>query len=71
MNCIDCDYKEYTPGNGNPGRYYCKHPKARFAISECEPTPMICRTKRHSSELSIKSSPKWCPYRVKTNGKKE
>lgn len=69
MNCINCHHKEFTPGNGNPGRYYCKNPKARFARSECEPVPMICRTKRHSAELTIKTSPKWCPYRVKNHGK--
>lgn len=48
MKCKDCTYKDFLEHKGRPGRYYCKHPKARFARSECEPAPMICRTKRHS-----------------------
>lgn len=63
MKCKDCDYKEFVYRNGNPGRYYCLHPEARFARSECEPTPMICRTGRHDKEVAIKTSPKWCPLR--------
>ena len=65
MKCKDCGHKIYVPGKGNPNRYYCHHPEARFARSECEPTPMICRTERHSDELTIKTSPKWCPFRRK------
>lgn len=65
MKCKDCGQKKYYPGNGNPGRYYCEHPEARYAKSECEPTPMICRTGRHSDEITIKTSPKWCPLRKK------
>lgn len=65
MKCKDCDYKKYWEHKGGPGRYYCEHPDARFAKSECEPTPMICRTKRHSDEITIKTAPKWCPLRGK------
>lgn len=63
IRCSECDQKEFAKGNGTPNRYYCIHPKAQFARSECEPTPMICRTERHSKELTIKTSPKWCPRR--------
>ena len=63
MKCKDCDHKKFWSNKGGPGRYYCEHPDARFARSECEPTPMICRTERHSDELTIKTSPKWCPFR--------
>ena len=63
IKCKDCGYKTYLERNGNPNRYHCEHPEARYARSECEPTPMICRTKRYSKELTIATSPKWCPRR--------
>lgn len=63
MKCKDCTYKLFSENKSGPSRYYCKHPKARFVRSECEPTPMICRTKRHSDEITIKTSPKWCPLK--------
>lgn len=44
IKCRECGYKLFKEGNGNPNRYYCSHPEAAFARSECEPTPMICRT---------------------------
>ena len=69
MKCKDCTYKDFLEHKDGPGCYYCKHPKARFARSECEPTPMICKTKRHSDELTIKTSPKWCPLRKEVQKK--
>lgn len=62
MMCKNCDYKSFVPGKCNPGRYYCEHPDARFARSECEPTPLICRTGRHDDVLTIKTRPRWCPF---------
>lgn len=64
--CNKCKFAEFRPGKGNPGRYYCKNPDAKFARSECEPVPMICRTGRHDSDFTIKTSPKWCPLRKET-----
>lgn len=61
--CSECEFAKFTPGNGSPGRYYCENPDARFVRSECEPVPMICRTGRHDSNFTIKTSPKWCPFR--------
>ena len=63
MKCKDCGYKRLYVVKGGINRFYCEHPDARFARSECESTPMICRTKRHSKELTIKTAPKWCPFR--------
>lgn len=65
MKCVDCDYKKLEKGNGSPNRYYCTNPDARFARSKCEPTPLICKTERHSVELTIKKAPKWCPLNKK------
>lgn len=61
--CTECNHKSFMKGNGRPNRWYCHNPDARYARSECEPTPMICRTERHSEELTVKTSPKWCPIR--------
>ena len=65
IKCKDCEFKSFLVLKCAPGRYYCKHPDASFARSECEPMPMICKTDRHSDEITIKTSPKWCPLRKK------
>ena len=68
MNCKDCSYKKFYDGNGRPGRYYCFHDEAKFARSEFEPHPMICRTGRHDDKLTIKTAPRWCPLNKKEKG---
>lgn len=57
--CSDCNLKIFSKGNGSPNRYYCRHPEATKMGSR-----MICRTERHKTELTIKTSPKWCPLRT-------
>lgn len=71
IRCEECNYKAFREDKAGVNRWYCKNPAAEFARSECEPTPMICRTKRHSKELTIKTSPKWCPFRRKAMNNKE
>lgn len=63
VRCSECEHKELLERNGGANRYYCVHPKAQFVRSECEPTPMICRTVRHSTEMTVKTSPAWCPLK--------
>lgn len=56
--CCECEYTDFMKGNGSPNRYYCKHPDI--------PSPgrkLICRTERHSTDFTIKTSPRWCPKR--------
>ncbi len=65
VKCKECDHKKFVSDKAGCNRWYCENPEARFARSECEPTPMICRTKRHSKEVTVKTSPKWCPLRKK------
>lgn len=60
MKCKDCDLKVFEKGNGQPNRYYCQHPKAIADVG----SRMICRTERHSEELTIKTAPKWCPINL-------
>lgn len=61
MRCQDCEYLKYIPKNNGCNRYYCineiackKHLCAAVMVSRCN---------RHSDELKIKTSPKWCPLR--------
>lgn len=67
MKCRECEFASFVKVNGGPNRYYCKNPDARFVRSECEPTPLICRTERNSEEVTIKTSPRWCPLRKGKN----
>lgn len=61
--CSECEFAQFAECNGGLNRYYCVNEDARYAGSECEPHPMICRTDRHSTEMKIKTSPRWCPFR--------
>lgn len=65
MNCKDCNYKKLEVYSGGMSRYYCTNPDASYARSECEPTPLISKNKRHSTEITIKTAPKWCPINNK------
>lgn len=60
MKCSECGHEVFEHGNGGPNRYYCKHPEAVSGIGSW----MICRTERYSTDLKIKTAPKWCPYKT-------
>ena len=53
----------------------CKHSTgecgqtAVYVHPSCPAGTMICKTERHHTEMTIKTSPKWCPRRIK-DGKK-
>jgi len=61
IKCSECKYKVLEKGNGSPSRYYCMHPEAINGIG----ARMISRCDRHSDELKLKTSPKWCPSKTK------
>lgn len=61
MKCRDCNHTKFMKGNGNPNRYYCTHPEAGKEVGSS--ARMICRTERHSEEMTTKTSPRWCPLR--------
>ena len=64
MKCKDCSYKKLEKGNGSPNRYYCEHPIAyERAVGIGSPAREVCRTKRGCTEVTIKTSPKWCPLK--------
>lgn len=59
--CKDCDFRRFENYNGSPNRYHCVHPEAVRGVGY----RLICRTDRHSSEIKMKTSPKWCPLKQK------
>ena len=59
MKCVDCELKEFQECNGRSNRYYCIHQDAPRQNGPA----LICKTERHSTELTIKTSPRWCPLR--------
>lgn len=56
IKCIDCEHCKIERYNGSPSRYYCQHP----AVIDDVGNMMICRCRRGSDDLTIKSSPVWC-----------
>lgn len=61
MKCSDCNYKLLEKYSGGLSRFYCKHPNAEDGIGSRK----IGKTMRGSSELTIKTAPKWCPIKNK------
>lgn len=57
--CVSCKHCHFELGNGNPNRYYCVHPTIMAGMGN----RMVCRTERYSTEITIKTSPRWCPLR--------
>lgn len=63
IKCIDCECCHFQRCNGSPSRYYCLHPAVVAGIGSV----MICRCQRGSDEITIKSSPTWCPKKVNSS----
>jgi len=59
IKCSKCEYRHFQEYNGAPSRHECKHPNNHGY-------KMIRRCKRDSNELTIKSSPNWCPKKIGT-----
>lgn len=66
MNCENCKYCIFGEGNGNPSRYYCDHPQNPNLVNHISSGTLICKTKRHSTEMTRKRTPKWCPQKDTT-----
>ena len=67
--CRECENTEFQDMNGSPNRWYCKHPEVREYVS-CPADTLICKTERYSTEIIIKTSPKWCPRRKKVDDRR-
>ncbi len=61
MKCSECSYAKFEKINGSPNRYYCVHKDIKNYINAGR--ELICRTERCSTEMKIKTSPRWCPLR--------
>lgn len=57
--CAGCRRCRFEDCNGSPNRYYCVHPAVMAGMGN----RMVCRTERHSTAITIKTSPRWCPLR--------
>lgn len=61
MKCSECKCCVFAEDKSGVNRYYCEHPEAAKAVNAG--ARMIARTKRHSKELTVKASPRWCPLK--------
>lgn len=59
MKCINCRYKSFEEYKDGLNRYFCNNPEAIKNTG----SKLICKTERHSTELKIKTSPRWCPLK--------
>lgn len=66
IKCTECESVYFQSRNGSPSRYYCLHPSVVAGVGSVA----ICRCKRGSDEITIKSSPVWCPKKVKSDSRK-
>ncbi len=56
--CRTCKEVVFEKENGSPNGYYCVHPRSL----KNEPR-LICKLKKHSDEMVLKTSPQWCPLK--------
>ena len=57
-DCKNCKLEEQTNG---VNRFYCSHPEAAASVNAS--TRLIAKTERHSTELPVKTAPRWCPIK--------
>lgn len=60
IKCIECVYCIREDYNGSPSRCYCTEPSETASVGSM----MICRCLRGTGEMTIKSSPVWCPRKL-------
>lgn len=59
MKCKDCKYLQFESAKDGCNRYRCDNPEATKSTGYKK----VCRCDRHSNELKIKNSPRWCPLK--------
>lgn len=62
MKCANCNHCKFGEDKGGVNRYYCEHHAAAASVNAS--ARLIARTKRHERELTIKTSPRWCPLKA-------
>ncbi len=63
MKCAECENCKFAGDKGGVNRFYCEHPEAAASVNAS--ARLIARTERHSTELPVKTSPRWCPIKYK------
>lgn len=63
MKCKDCDFLVFEKHKSGVNRYYCKNTIAAAEVQAA--ARIICRTERRTTELKIKTVPRWCPLAKK------
>lgn len=67
MRCAECSCCEFAEDKkGGVNRYYCTHKTAAGSVNAS--ARLITRTKRHSTELTVKKAPRWCPINMQAGG---
>lgn len=61
MKCADCENCKFEQCNGGVNRFYYTHPAAAASVNAG--ARLIARTERHSTELPVKTAPRWCPIK--------
>lgn len=61
MNCKTCKYCKYGESSSHIGTYICEHPRNPDLQNHIGGVTRICKTERHSTEMTRKRTPKWCP----------
>ncbi len=57
IKCVECSHCKLENYNGSASRYYCTNPITVQDVGNI----MIFRCVRGSTQITIKSSPVWCP----------
>ncbi len=61
MNCKNCKHCKYSEGGNHIGTYTCEHPRNPDSVNHIGGVTRICKTERHSTEMTRKRTPQWCP----------
>ena len=61
--CADCNNCKLVEQTNGVNRFYCSHPTAAASVNAS--ARLIAKTERHSKELPVKTSPRWCPIKYK------
>ncbi len=62
MKCSECNHCQFAEDKKRGmNRYYCKHRAAAASVNAG--ARLLARTKRHETELTVKTAPRWCPLK--------
>ena len=71
MKCKECKYIAIYPSNGTRNIVLCEHPNQEYIDTFCVQNGIgsmpgfVCYTKPFEKEVTVKTSPRWCPFKKK------